>query len=178
MLLAGCGSLLPRTKIDVKSPWSSFDEAKGAFDKIIPNETKREDLPALGFDPFTGANIRILTYLDVMNRFMPNPSIRMENLAESVQRCIAAQAKCTAYEFEPKAITSRRYGNLLLDILNFRRRTVETGWQFQALIVLVDGEVVYKLWGGKPHIEERKDSINPMGPLQEPAGVIAGIFVK
>lgn len=175
MFTAGCGSLLPRTRLDVKSPWSSFDEAKLAFDTVIPNQTSGKDLPAIGFDPFAGTNIRILTYLDVMNRFMPNPSIQKENLDPAIQNCIEVQERCRAYEFEPKAISSKRYGNVLLDILNFRRKTVDTGWQFNALIVLIDDSVVYKLWGGRPHIEERKDVVNPLGPLQDPASAVVGI---
>ena len=36
-------------------------------------------------------------------------------------------------------------GNFWLDLLNFKRGTMETGWQFKALVVVVYETVVYKL---------------------------------
>ena len=165
-LAAGCGSLLPSAKQTVLSPWNSFDEAKADFDRIVPYESKKEDLRALGFDPYSIPNIKILTYLDIMNRFMPNPSIRREDLDEGIQACIEVRARCGGFDFSPTVVNSKRYGSVLADLLNFRRRTNETGWQFQALIVLIDDVVVYKLWGGRPIIDEYRETKNPLGPLQ------------
>lgn len=163
---AGCGVLLPSVKQTTKSPWNSFEEAKAAFDKITVNETTIQTLRELGFDPFKTSNIKILTYLDIINRFMPNPSMKNEDLDKGILDCINAKTDCKAYEFEPKIIKSKRYGNLLLDIFNFRRNTKESGWVFNALIVLVDDIVVYKMWSGRPFIDERREIRNPLGPLQ------------
>jgi len=164
--------MLPSSKLTAKSPWDSFGEAKSAFDKITLYQTTTGEMQALGFDPFTTPNIRILTYVDIMNRFMPNPSVKKEELAEGIQFCIDAKADCSAYEFDPQVIKSQRYGNVLLDLFNFRRRSTESGWKFEALIVMVDHIVVYKLWGGNPMIDQNKETKNPLGPLQSPGDIL------
>lgn len=167
LIMSGCGSLLPSTKQITRSPWDSFDDAKSSFDKIILYETTVNEMRTLGFDPFTTPNIKILTHVDIMNRFMPNASITKEDLDEGIQSCINAKANCKGYAFSPQVIQSKRYGNVILDLFNFRRKSRESGWNFQALIVLVDDIVVYKLWGGNPIIDEFKDRKNPLGPLQD-----------
>jgi len=166
LIISGCGSLLPSTKQITESPWDSFDDAKSAFDKIILYETTVDEMRTLGFDPFTTPNIKIMTHVDIMNRFMPNSSITKEDLDEGIQSCIKAKANCRGYTFSPQVIRSKRYGNVLLDLFNFRRKSRESGWNFQALIVLIDDIVVYKLWGGNPIIDEFRDRKNPLGPLQ------------
>ena len=171
LLTSGCGSLLPSTKQTSKSHWSSFEDAKAAFDKIIPYETTAEAMKELGFDPFSAPNIKILNYVDIINRFMPNPSIEKEDLDQGIQECINARANCQAYEFAPHIIKSKRYGNVLLDLFNFRRKVTESGWRFEAFIVLVDNTVVYKMWGGNPLIDKNKETKNPLGPLQNPGDI-------
>jgi hypothetical protein len=170
--MSGCGSLLPSTKLTYKSPWDSFEAAKTAFDKIILYKTNTKEMQALGYDPFTTPNIRILTYVDVMNRFMPNPSIRKEELAEGIQSCINAKENCSAYEFDPQVKKSQRYGSVLLDLFNFHRKSTESGWRFEALIVIVDNIAVYKLWGGNPMINQNKETKNPLGPLQNSEDIL------
>lgn len=172
MTMSGCGSLLPTSKQTFISPWNSFEDAKTAFDKIIPYETTTKGMQELGFDPFTTPNIKILTYVNIMNRFMPNPSIKKEDLAKGIQSCIDAKENCTAYEFYPQVIKSKRYGSVLLDLLNFHRKTTESGWRFEALVVIVDNIVVYKLWGGNPLIDQFKETRNPLGPLQNTDDII------
>ncbi|MDH4233082.1 MAG: hypothetical protein OEW04_13780 [Nitrospirota bacterium] len=174
LMSSGCGSMLPSAKQTTVSPWKSFEDAKSAFDKITPYTTNADEMRALGFDPFTSPNIRILTYLDIMNKFLPNPSIKMEDLDEGIQACIAAKANCRAYEFLPKIVRSKRYGNVLLDLFNFRRKTKESGWRFQALVVLIDNTVVYKLSGGEPIINQERDTKNPLGPLQNAGDLLSG----
>ncbi len=160
-------TLLPSTKVKIKSQWQSFDAAKTSFDKVTPYETTEADLKTLGFDPYTSPNIKILTYLEVMNRFMPNPSIKKDDLDEGIQYCIDSREYCKALEFQPSHINTQREGNVALDILNFHRKVEQTGWEFQAFIVLIDDVVVYKIWGGRPSIDEFREATNPLGPLQD-----------
>lgn len=70
---------------------------------------------------------------------------------------------------------SHRYGNLLLDILGFRRKTHEYGWDFKGLILIKDGLVVYKLSSGEPQISRNETVRHPLGPLQELDGSILGV---
>ena len=163
---SGCASLLPSSRTTVKSPWDTFGQARATFDQIIPYSTAIKDLNELGYDPYSASNIKILTYLDIMNIFMPNPSISKETLDKGIQWCIEAKLGCMAYRFEPQVLKSRRYGNFLLDLFNFKRKSRETGWKFSAIVVLVNNPVVYKLWSGNPAIDEAKETTNPLGPLQ------------
>jgi hypothetical protein len=174
LMMFGCTSLLPSTRQTIHSPWNSFEEARAAYEKISPMTTTHEEIHELGFDPFTTPNIRILTYLDIMNRFLPNPSIRLEDLDKGIVACIEAKASCKGYEINPQFLKSERYGNVLVDLLNFRRKTKDSGWRFEALIVLVNGTVVYKLWGGTPVIDQTRDEKRPLGPLQSADDIVGG----
>ncbi len=143
-----------------------------AFENIAPLKTSTEELKKLGFDPYSTPNIKILTYLDIIQLFMFNPSIKKEDLDEGIQACINAQTNCSAYKVHIKNILSKRYGSVFLDLFNFKRKIKESGWEFEALIVIVNNTVVYKLWGGKPQIEESKVIKNPLGPLQSPSDLL------
>ena len=71
---------------------------------------------------------------------------------------------------QPQIISNKRYGNFFLDVLNFRRKSRESGWRFRALFIVVEDIVVYKLWGGSPVIDELSETKNPLGPLQDLGG--------
>ena len=167
VLATGCRSLFTSGSNTVKSPWKDFGEAKIAFDEITVGQSTTNELECLGFDPFSNANVKILTYLDVTSRFIPNNSIQKEDLPRSVRECLAAQDNCQAYELDLTVTRSKRYGNLFLDVFGFNRKNRETGWSFKALIVLNRGRVVYKLWSGEPNLERHETKKKPLGPLQE-----------
>ncbi|MBU0681061.1 MAG: hypothetical protein KKD73_06550 [Proteobacteria bacterium] len=176
VFLSGCGvSLLPTTVDTVRSPWESFEEAQSVFDKVIVYETDLEGLKKLGFDPFSTANMKILTYLDIMDRFMPNPAIKKEDLDIGIRECIEAQSDCHAYEMTVQVFNSERKGNVFLDLFGFKRKTYRSGWQFQSLFVINKGFVAYKLWGGQPHINETSLQKKPLGPLQEGGDAVVGV---
>jgi len=167
LFLTGCSGLLPSIEQTTKSPWESFGEAKKSFDKITPRKTTTEELKQLGFDPFETPNVTLITYLEIIEHFMPNPSITLQHLDPGVRACLKSRHACHGYAVAPKMETSRRYGNTAADLFNFRRKTMTTGWEFDALIVIKDDLVVYKLWGGQPNIEKFEDKRNPLGPLQD-----------
>ena len=171
VLTTGCRSLFTSGSNSVKSPWKDFAEARTAFDQIVPGQTTTNELACLGLDPFSSPNVKILTYLDVINRFLPNNSIQKADLPKSVRDCLEAKNDCQAYELDLTVTQNKRYGNLFLDIFGFLRKTRETGWNFKALIVLNRGTVVYKLWSGEPQLERYEKKKKPLGPLQELDGV-------
>ena len=72
----GCKSLFISSGQRARTPWQNFDEAQTAFDKVIPHKTTVGELKNMGFDPNTTPNIKILTYLDLIQRFIPNASDR------------------------------------------------------------------------------------------------------
>ena len=168
--------MLPSARETVLAPWKDYDAALASFEKIKPFETTRQQLHQLGYDPRQTPNMIILTYLDVIRRFMPNPSIRSENLHPGIRSCIEDKEHCQAYEINIRRIKHQRYGNVLADIFNFQRKSTERGWQFTAIIVLHDDLVIYKLAGGKPLIDENRQKKNPLGPLQSSEKVLEKAF--
>lgn len=164
--MAGCGALLPHADTVTDSPWQNFQEAQKTFDQVIPYQTTTEDLRRLKLDPELNPNITILNYSDVLRRFIPSPSIDYKDLDVGVRECILARTACQGYEIEQKAILRNRFGNFWADFLNFKRKVNVTGWKFNAVLLIKDGKVIFKLTGGQPSIHEIEQSNNPLGPLQ------------
>jgi len=166
----GCSGLLPSSKRDSETIWGSYEAAKRSFDEIVPYKTTVEDLRRLGYDPFVAANIKVLTYIELLHRFLPNSSITKADLDEGVQDCLLAKDACTGYEVALWRRHEDRFGNVLLDLFSFRRKTKVTGWEFNAFIIMKNGLVVYKISGGKPNIDELIDEKKPLGPFQDIGG--------
>lgn len=173
LMLTACGSPLPRTEDVTKSPWKGFNEAMAAYDKVVLNKTTVDELRNLGFDPYSIPNVKILSYLDILQKFMPTNSVKLEHLPPSVRNCLAKQEACIAYEAHPGIIKRKRVGSVFNDLFGFKRKTIETGWRFDALIVLDNGVVVYKIWSGVPFLDSEKSRKNPLGPLQGSGGSLA-----
>lgn len=167
LIMTGCSNLLPTVEQITESQWKSYEDAKQSFDKIMPGKTTFGELKALGFDPFESPNIKLINYLDITRIFIPNESIRLADLHPNIRTCLKAKIACQGYQISPKITYSERYGNVVLDVFNFRRKTKTTGWKFQGLIILNGELVVYKLESGEPKILELDDRENPLGPLQE-----------
>jgi hypothetical protein len=163
--LAACSQLLPRSKAEVTATWSSFDEAKAAFDRVEPHRTTASDLRTAGFDPHVNPNVELLNYSDILRRFPLAGSIA--RLDPGLRECMEAGKACVGYSIELRTSHRERVGPFLLDLLSFRRETRSTGWTFNALVLLVGDEVVYSLYGGKPAISETEKTIEPLGPLQD-----------
>ena len=174
-MLTGCsGNPLPSSQSTVHSKWDSFAEAKQAFDTIELSNTTTTELDEIGYGLNSSPNVRILNYLELTGRFMPNPAIGFDELDDPVRLCLKAKTACEGYLVNVRKINKVREGSVVLDLLNFKRRTRSTGWQFDALLLINKNRVVYKIWGGTPHIDEQKNSKNPLGPLQKLPGAVVG----
>ncbi len=168
LLLTGCASLLPSTKIKVNAPWDDFNNVKSAYDKIYPGSTTINDLKKLGFDPYVTPNIRIMTASEITSMFLYNPSLRIQDLDDGIQKCIESKGRCTAYQVLPSMLNVNRTGNFWLDLFAFKRHTINSGWEFRGLITIVDNVVTYKdPSGGRPLMYSEQLDIKPLGPLQE-----------
>ena len=80
--------------------------------------------------------------------------------------CIRVRTDCQGYELDQKMLRRDRYGNFWLDFFNFNRKTMTTGWEFNAVWLVKNDLVVYKLISGKPQVREDETRRNPLGPLQ------------
>ena len=169
---AGCSSLLPQASLNMNTTWKSFDEARIAVEGFRPHETRVADLRAAGFDPFTNPNVELLNFSDILRRFPLTGSVT--RLDPGLRECMEAGKACVGYAVDIRTERKERIGPVLLDMLSFRRETKSTGWTFNALVLLVDDEVVYALYGGKPVITQVDKTVEPLGPLQNwsPSGLI------
>jgi hypothetical protein len=132
-----------------------------------------DSLKKLGFDPFLTPNIKIMNVTEVEAIFLPNPSIKKEDLDIGIQKCIESKDRCTAYQILPSTLNVKRVGNFWLDLFTFKRHTINTGWEFRGLITIVDNVVTYRdPPGGRPLINTEQVDVKPLGPLQEVGTVV------
>lgn len=167
LILNGCASMLPSAQQHTEARWHNYEEARLAFDAIQPGSTSKAQLADMGFDPFKVPNIKLLNYLELMRIFLPNDSIRLADLHPDIQSCLSARNECLGYEVLLGNNAKQRFGNLFLDLFNFRRQTRSSGWQFRGLIVLRKDQVIYKVESGQPNTLEFEDKKNPLGPIQD-----------
>jgi hypothetical protein len=173
--LSACASwgILPSTVETTESPFNSYKSAEDAYAQVKPYVTTQKELKTRGFDPYTTPNIKVLNYLDLVPRFLPQQSMRQEDLDPAVQGCLTSRERCTGWLAEPSISSKDRTGNVALDVLGFERETTSTGWKASMLLLIQDGVVVYKLWSGTPAIREVKTESKPLGPLQDLSGPAA-----
>ncbi len=178
--LTACGTVqvLPSNKEITESPFQDYKSAEDAYAKIVPFQTTTDELKAKGLDPYATPNIRVLNYLDLVPRFLPQQSVKKEDLDPAVQACLSARERCQGWLAEPSRISRDRTGDVGLDVLGFQRETTSTGWKAQMLVLIQDDVVVYKLWSGTPNINEVKRDTKPLGPLQDLSGAAAGAASK
>lgn len=164
---AGCKNLFPHSQSTTLSRWQNYSDVETAFGAIAPYYTTVDDLRTRGFHPEATPNVKILTYVDIIQTFMPTPAIRVQDLPEGVRECIEAKEHSRAYLVELHNLKDKRHGNLFLDIFGFKRFTHTTGWEFKGLILIKEDLVVYKLSSGEPRVSRDDNKVRPLGPLQE-----------
>jgi hypothetical protein len=174
--LAGCKStqLLPSQSQSDNAGFESYEAVQVAYERIKPGATRTAELARLGFDVHSASNVEVLSYLGVIERFMPRDSIRMDDLDPTVRACLQSRIECSAYIFRPLKLQHQRTGNVPLDLLGFRRTTETRGWSAEILFVVHNDRVIYKLWAGKPHMDTVKQVVQPLGPFQDMSGVAGG----
>jgi hypothetical protein len=162
----GCRSLLPNGDDRTLQPWSTYNDAYSAVDHIVPYHTTRQALREQKIDPAVNPAITILSYTDLLQRLNAMAAVAPENRERGIADCLNAGKRCTAYAIDLHQTRTRRVGNFWLDLLNFRRHTVTTGWTFSGLIIFVDDVAVFALAGGQPNVNTEQVSRNPLGPIQ------------
>jgi hypothetical protein len=177
-VLAGCSALLPKSKEtagDATNTWQSYRDAEQAFDRIVPGKTTMDELRALRFDPRANPSITPMPRYEIMQLFMVNKTVTMDDLDSGVRDCLAAQAGCSGWRIDQTASQKKRTGNAALDIMRLRRETQTSGWRFTGLLLVKDGVVLYKLSGGQPHIHEIAETEDALGPLSAIGNKLNGI---
>jgi hypothetical protein len=166
LLVSACSSMLPRARSE-STPFKSFDEARLAIEGLVPMKSNVAAMTQLGISPVQQPNTNILTHDDIVRRFVPSSLLKREDLDPGVLACLEAREACRGWEITAARIKKERTGGFLADFTNFSRRTETTGWRFNALILLIDDVVVYRVWGGQPRVNDTETQTNPLGPLQD-----------
>lgn len=147
LALLGCGTLtlLPRTASDTAgTQLHSIKDLAQAYVRVLPGETRASQLAALGFDT-TNANVQVLSYLGVMERFAAD-SRQFDRLDEALQDCIEARDRCTAMVFKPG---DQSHGTGML--ASFGLGSANAASRDAVVTLLVqDGRVAYKTISGVP----------------------------
>ncbi|HEY0105363.1 MAG TPA: hypothetical protein VGB91_04710 [Rhizomicrobium sp.] len=172
--LGGCGGLLlPSQSETGDSKFDSYAAVNKAFDRIALHQSSVGDLSSLGFDSQNTPNMAVLSYLEIVERFMPNSSMAFDKLDPAVQQCIMARSACQGYVFKVEHREFQRSGSLFLDLFGFEHTTTETGWTAQVTVLVQDGQVTHKLLSGEPIVRVVRDDVQPLGPMQNLAGIFA-----
>ena len=167
LVAAGCGGILPHESNVDATQFQSHDQLMTAYGSIVPGKTRLADLSGLGFGPLTTPNTEVLSYTQIVDRFMPSEAMTFQQVPPPVRACIEAAARCTAYLYRLSHTAKQRHGGVVPDLLGVERDTVNTGWRVDVVLLLEDDKVVYKLMSGEPNMESREDNSRPLGPLQD-----------
>jgi len=146
--------------------WQSYQDAEATFERIVPGQTTTAELSRLKLDPKLNPSVTLLHRADVMQRFIPNRLITLDDLDTGVRECIEAREHCRAFEVNHVSTQQKRMGNAALDVIKVYRETHTAGWRFTALLLVKDGVVVYKLTGGQPQIHQVEAKHDKLAPLQ------------
>jgi hypothetical protein len=173
--------MLPKSKETSGAPgsgWQSYQDAQETFDKIVPGKTTTAELAQMKLDPRANPNITILPRYEVMQRFIVNQTVTVNDLDEGVRICVEARENCRALEVNQTASQKKRVGNAALDITKVYRETHTAGWRFTGLLLIKDGVVVYKLTGGMPSTHEvaaNRDVLSPLASFSSRLNTLNGI---
>jgi hypothetical protein len=168
-VLAGCSSLLPKSKETSGAPgvgWQSYQDAQRTFDGIVPGKTTAAELAALQLDPRVNPNVAVLPRHELRSRFVVNQTITPDDLDDGVRECLEAREQCRVLEVNQTASQKKRTGNAALDMAKVYRETHTSGWRFTGLLLVKDGVVIYKLTSGQPGIHEISQDHDALAPLQ------------
>jgi hypothetical protein len=116
-----------------------------AYVRIQPGLTPASQLARFGLDS-SAANTQALSYLGVMERFMPHDSVAFDRLDAGVRDCIDARDRCTALVFRASdpARTGTPHGFLSTFGLG-ARAAVETP---RVTLLIRNGRVAFKMMSG------------------------------
>jgi hypothetical protein len=165
-LLQGCASLLPSTTTNA-AQFASFEEARMTIESLVPYQSDVTTLAPLGIDPLQQPNTLILTHSDIAKRVINGNLQNRDDLDKGIQDCLRAGDACRGWEIKASRIARVRTGSFFMDFVNLKRTTETSGWRFNATILMVNGLVVHRTWGGQPAVQEVEVRRNPLGPLQD-----------
>ncbi|MEJ1970418.1 MAG: hypothetical protein WDN03_17590 [Rhizomicrobium sp.] len=143
----GILTVLPRQSDTAAVGFRSLRDLASAYARVLPGQTRASQLGRLGFDSTT-PNVEVLSYLGMIERFMPRDSAQFDRLDPRLQTCIEARDRCTALVFKPgSAFKVRAAGMFSM----FGLGAAQAAASDPVVTLLVqDGRVAYKTISGIP----------------------------
>jgi hypothetical protein len=169
LAMVGCGTLtlLPRQTDGPVTRVISIKDLTVAYTRIQPGETRATELAHLGFDP-AGGNAQTLSYLGVMERFMPRDSVRFDRLDEAVRDCIEARDHCTALVFRTGDRFSAPMGNGILSAFGLGS-SAAADRRPEVTLLVRNGRVAFKMISGMPTASVAHHDVAVQAPRDTPA---------
>ena len=151
LAMVGCGALtlLPRQNDPVPVRLVTIKDLAAAYGRVQPGTTRATQLTAMGFD-LGMANSQALSYLGVMERFMPRDSVRFDRLSAAVQDCIVARDHCTALVFRSMERARSSAGAGILTAFGLGAAAAGTERPPEVTLLVRDGRVTFKMISGLP----------------------------
>lgn len=115
-----------------------------AYERIRPGLTRASQLGRFGLD--TAAHAQVLSYLGVMERFMPHDSVAFDRLDAGVRECIAARDRCMALVFRAADPTRAATNHSLFSTIGLGAAAAANTPQVTLLIR--NGRVAFKMMSG------------------------------
>jgi hypothetical protein len=149
LAVVGCAGLglLPYHAAPQADGFKSYRALAAAYRSIRPGKTLASDLGKLGFDVASSPDVKVLSYLGVIERFMPRNSVGFDRLAPAIQSCIDARDRCTAYLYHA---TGQAPGGSLFDLIGNPAQAATQHGAAEVVLLVQDGRVAYKAMSGEP----------------------------
>lgn len=166
-VVAGCSEVLPHETSTVSAKFQTYDQLMTAYDAIEIGKTRATDLAALGFDPKTTPNIQVLSYVQIIEYFVPSEAVTLQRIPKSVRTCLEAQDHCSAYVYRLQHSATRHNGGVVPDLVGIERDTTRVGWSAEIILLLRDDQIAYKVISARPYQQDQFEKSQPLGPLQD-----------
>lgn len=156
LAFVGCGALmlLPRQNDPVPVRLMTMRDLAAAYERVQPGLTRASQLTRIGLDP-GAANAQALSYLGVIERFMPHDSVRFDRLDAALQDCIEARDHCTALVFRAGGHASAPAHNEFLSAFGLGASAAAVQSVPEITLLLRDGRVAFKMMTGMPQAREQ-----------------------
>ena len=141
--------LLPRSGDAVEQKILTRTDLIVAYSRIRPGSTRASQLSHDGFDT-TSAGAQVLSYLGMMERFMPHDSARFDQLDPAIKSCVAVRGHCTALIFRSASPTKTAATQGLFAALALGEAQPPT----QVTLLIRDGRVTFKTISGVERASE------------------------
>lgn len=138
-------SLLPRPTDFAPRNVLTTKDLVVAYGRIQPGRTRASELSQYGFDTASTA-VQMLSYLGLMERFIPHDSVRFDRLDSAIKDCVAVRDHCTALVFRSVDHTRNMTARGFFTAFGLDARAAAVPPQVTFLIR--DGRVAFKTISG------------------------------